>query len=183
MFFFRPQHINCEYYLCFMIYKACILLGSNLEDRYGLLQTAEQYIQAGIGKIVRTSSIYTTKAWGLKEQPDFLNKVIQLETTLAPLEVLERLLSIENEMGRTRTEKWGPRLIDLDLLFYDTLVYKDAELTIPHPGIPYRKFTLVPMLEILPEFIHPVFGKTIRELAEKCEDESEVTRIILPVDE
>jgi len=166
-----------------MIYKACILLGSNLEDRSRLLQSAERYIQAGIGKIICSSHVYATKAWGLTEQPDFLNKVIQVETSLSPLELLERLLDIENKMGRIRDVKWGPRIIDLDLLFYDDLVYKDAELTIPHPGIPYRKFTLTPLLEILPDLIHPVFGKSIRELAEKCEDQSEVVLVNLPVDE
>lgn len=157
-----------------MRYKACILLGSNLGDRNLQLQTAEEHLQARIGTPLLRSGIYATQAWGNKDQPDFLNKVVQLETGLAPTELLEHLQEIEKIMGRLPGVKWGPRIIDLDLLFYDQLVYSDRTLTIPHPGIPYRRFTLVPLVEIIPDFIHPVFGKTIREMAATCADDSEV---------
>lgn len=157
-----------------MHYKACILLGSNLGDRYLQLQTAEKHLQARIGTMLLCSGIYATQAWGKKDQPDFLNKVVQVETGLPPTALLECLLEIEKIMGRLPGIKWGPRIIDLDLLFYDQLVYSDSTLTIPHPGIPYRRFTLAPLVEIIPDFIHPVFGKTIREMADACTDDSEV---------
>lgn len=152
-------------------------MGSNLNDRLGQLQIAERYIHAGAGKIVEQSSVYETSAWGKTDQPDFLNKVLGIDTMLTPTELLDKLLDIEQKMGRERKERWDARTIDLDILFYDTLVYTDARLIIPHPGIAHRKFTLVPLAEVIPSFVHPVFNKSLKELLEVCEDPGAVKKI------
>lgn len=160
-----------------MVHRAYLLLGSNLNDRHAQLQTAERYIQSGAGKIIVQSSVYETSAWGKTDQPAFLNKVIAIDTLLNPFELLEKLLDIELKMGRERKERWEARLIDLDILLYDHLVYTDAHLTIPHPGIPTRRFTLIPLNEIAGNEIHPVYNKTIQELLHNCEDPGKVNKI------
>ncbi len=160
-----------------MVHRAYLLLGSNLSDRAVQLQTAERYINAGAGKVVQQSAVYETAAWGKTDQPAFLNKVICIETSLNPFELLDKLLGIEKKMGRERTERWASRIIDLDILFYDELVYADASLTIPHPGIATRRFTLIPLDEIAGTIIHPVYNKTIHELLLNCEDQATVKKI------
>lgn len=160
-----------------MVHRAYILLGSNLNDRHAQIQAAERFIQAGAGKIIQQSSLYETAPWGKTDQPDFLNKILAIETAHTPMELLDKLLEIELKMGRERKERWDARLIDIDILFYDDLVYSDARLVIPHPGIAHRKFTLVPLIEIIPDFIHPVFNKNLRELLTNCEDPGTVTRL------
>jgi 2-amino-4-hydroxy-6-hydroxymethyldihydropteridine diphosphokinase len=157
-----------------MNHTAIILLGSNLDNRERNLEQAERFILNSIGKSDLSSSVYESSAWGIKTQPDFLNKVIRIHTTLNPFELLQKLLEIETKLGRIRTEKWGPRTIDLDILFYDDLVYYDDHLTIPHAGIPCRRFTLMPLVEILPDFQHPVYAKPLTWLLEKCEDQGKV---------
>lgn len=152
-------------------------MGSNLSNRTAQLQAAERYIQAGAGKITGHSSVYETAAWGKTDQPDFINKVICIETTLNPFELLEKLLEIEKKMGRERNERWEARIIDLDILLYDELVYADASLTIPHPGIASRRFTLIPLNELAGTFIHPVYNKSINELLLNCEDQGAVQKI------
>jgi 2-amino-4-hydroxy-6-hydroxymethyldihydropteridine diphosphokinase len=171
---FQPPERTNLYYLCVMKHNAIILLGSNLDQRERNLEQAERFIQSVIGKPILSSSVYESSAWGVKAQPDFLNKVIQVETILNPFELLKTLLEIELKLGRIRTEKWGPRTIDLDILFYDDLVYYDDQLTIPHAGIPCRRFTLLPLVEILPDYIHPVYAKPLTWLLERCEDQGKV---------
>ena len=123
------------------------------------------------GSIVKESSIYETAAWGNTKQAAFLNKVIIIRTKFSPDDLMKTLLHIETGLGRIRTEKYGPRTIDLDILFYGDEIVIGKELVIPHPGIAQRRFTLVPLVEIAAEFTHPVLGKNMSELLAECEDE------------
>lgn len=150
-----------------------LLLGSNLGDREGNLFTALQSLQS-IGSIVTVSSIYETKAWGNIQQPDFLNQVIQITFKNPPELLLREILTIENNMGRVRSEKWGSRIIDIDILFVNQAIVSEPDLIIPHPQLHLRKFTLQPLTEIAPEFVHPVFKKNCHQLLEECSDHSVV---------
>lgn len=156
---------------------AFLLLGTNLGDRVSNLKSAQINIEAIIGVITKSSSLYSTAPWGIANQPDFYNQVVELTTQLNPLEVLRAALSIEEKMGRIRKSKWGPRLIDIDLLFYNDKIINSAELTLPHPGIPNRNFTLQPLVEIAPDYIHPLLNKSLTILLNECEDQSTVERI------
>ena len=160
-----------------MYKRIFLLLGTNLGNRSGNLSLAMQKIKDVAGKIIAFSSLYSTAAWGNVTQPDFYNQVIEIETNLEPHRLLETLLEIEKDMGRIRTEKWGPRTIDIDILFYDQRVINSPTLVVPHPGIPDRKFTLVPLQELAPEFQHPVSKKTVRTLLGECQDQTRVEKI------
>ena len=153
-----------------------ILLGSNLGDREQHLSKAREKIQKAGCAITRTSSIYQTSPWGKTNQPDFLNQVICITTKFNALELLGILLQIETALGRIRSEKWGERTIDIDILFYDNQVIAREDLTIPRPGISSRRFTLVPLCEIAAEFIHPVLQENLKTLLEKCPDLSLVEK-------
>lgn len=132
--------------------RANIALGSNIGDPRKNVETAIELIAQSC-KIVATSKLYATKPWGILDQPDFCNAVLTVETEFAPHELLDRLQAIEEKMGRTKTYKWGPRLIDLDLLHYGDVSINDERLTVPHPHINERAFVLVPLAEIDPNFI------------------------------
>ena len=157
-----------------MIDGKYLLLGSNLGDRQENLKTAKKNIEKLAGPITRESSIYQTSAWGIEDQGDFLNQVVVVSTSLNPSELLETLLGIEKDMGRIRKQKWGSRLIDIDILFYDNQVVQLHNLKIPHPGIPDRRFTLVPLIEIDPDGVHPETGLQFQELLDNCEDKLQV---------
>lgn len=153
-----------------MISGIFILSGSNIGDRMSNLLTAVQYLRDnGVG-LRHSSRIYRSAAWGNEDQPEFFNQVMQLETDRDPDSLLNLLLSIEHHMGRRRVKKWGSRIIDLDILYYDQLILSGPALTVPHPGIPERRFTLVPLCEVAPDFIHPVLQCTQRQLLENCKD-------------
>jgi 2-amino-4-hydroxy-6-hydroxymethyldihydropteridine diphosphokinase len=154
-----------------------LLLGSNLGDRANTLMSARKLIVEKVGPIVHQSSIYETAAWGLTDQPAFLNQVIEIETTIPPEEVLRNILDIEHELGRVRYERWGARVIDIDLLYYRDSILDSARLTIPHPRIQDRRFTLVPLNEIAPDFLNPLLQKSSRQLLADCPDTSDVSRI------
>lgn len=127
--------------------KVNIALGANIgEPAVSMRQAAARL--AELGEVLKCSSIYRTKPWGLTEQPDFLNAVVQIETDLAPGLLLKELKSIEQQMGRTKAVRWGPRLIDLDILTYDSIVHSEPGLDIPHPRMLERSFVLVPLCEI-----------------------------------
>ncbi len=155
--------------------SAYILLGSNLGNRMKMLDDAEILINKYAGKVIHTSNTYETAAWGKTDQSSFLNKVIHLSTSHAPESLLKILLGIEQKMGRERIEKWGPRTIDADILYYDSIIINESKLVIPHPEIQSRRFTLIPLCEIAFNYMHPVFKISNSELLKQCRDESEVT--------
>jgi len=154
--------------------KATILLGTNLGDQESNLGKACELITNQIGPILNQSSVYKTAAWGITDQPDFLNQVIEIETSLIPQVLLEACLSIEDQMGRVRKQKWGERIIDIDILYFDDEIINSSHLTIPHPGIQDRRFTLVPLVEIAANYVHPILRKTHVALLEECNDKSDV---------
>ncbi len=138
-------------------------LGTNLGDRKQNISKAIEAISLKMS-ISKQSSLYETTAWGYTEQPDFLNQVIQVETDLSPLRLLNFLKKTELKLGRVENFRYGPRLIDIDILFYDDLVITTNRLQIPHPMLPERAFVLVPLNEIAPGYIHPSLKKTVAEL-------------------
>ena len=147
------------------------LLGSNMGGRMQNLQNAASHMNKRGIRIVNSSAFYESAPWGNEDQPAFINQVIQVETNLSPKALLKEALDIEHEMGRDRDGVlWGPRLIDLDLLFYNDEIIKAPGLNVPHPEIQFRRFTLEPFCEIAPDFIHPVSGKTLLQLKRLCKD-------------
>lgn len=147
-----------------------LILGSNEGNRLEQLSLARNEISLQIGAILLASPIYETAAWGNEDLPAHLNQVIQVETTLDPLSILEIILSIEQKLGRVRYEKWGMRLIDIDILFYNHDIITLPSLIIPHPQIQHRRFTLVPLHAIAAEYVHPVLDQSISNLLFQCED-------------
>ncbi len=135
-----------------------------------LQQAADAMVKQGLGEIMTASSLYQTAAWGKTDQPDFLNQALHLKTTLPPEVLLTELLAIEIQMGRRRFQKNDPRIIDLDIIFYDDLVMKSERLTIPHPLMHLRRFVLEPLNEIAPHFVHPIMKKTVAALLKDCPD-------------
>jgi len=154
--------------------KLYLLLGGNLGNRTLYLQQARETIASQVGTIVQASGIFETAAWGKTDQPSFLNQVLEVETQLGPEQVLQTINLIEHELGRERLEHWGARVIDIDILFYDDLVQQTQRLTIPHPQLHLRRFTLQPLLEVAPDLVHPVLQQTINELLTNCPDTLEV---------
>lgn len=151
-----------------------LLLGSNLGDSETVLHLAKSLIEARIGTVIKASSIYLTKAWGIENQPDFLNQVLELDTVLDASKVLQCILEIERELGRIRFQKWGTRIIDIDILYFGKLIIDTKNLVIPHPENQNRNFVLVPMAEIAPDFMHPVLQLSQTELLKKCQDKMKV---------
>ncbi|HEY5691161.1 MAG TPA: 2-amino-4-hydroxy-6-hydroxymethyldihydropteridine diphosphokinase [Cyclobacteriaceae bacterium] len=157
-----------------MNYKAYLLLGSNMGQKETNLRMAHSLIENSVGAILQSSKVYESAAWGKEDQPNFLNQVIKIHTSFNPYALLGKLSWIETSLGRLRAVKWGERIIDIDILFYDDEIIQENILTIPHPGIPKRRFTLIPLNEIAPTLIHPQLGKPISQLLEMCEDKLKV---------
>lgn len=153
---------------------AYVILGANLGDKLRNLANAKIAIQKSVGNILKESNIYETAPWGKPDQPSFLNQVLMLQTNLTAIVLLDSLLSIEIQMGRTRDQKYDARIIDIDILFYNREVIQQERLTIPHPQIQYRKFVLVPLVQIVPNKIHPVLHKSLKQLLNECTDVLEV---------
>ncbi len=151
-----------------------LLLGTNLGNRDVNLSMARGHIANKAGTILESSKIYETAAWGKEDQPDFLNQVVRLNTHLDPHTLMETMLWIETTLGRQRKVKWGERIIDLDILFYEDVVIHEETITIPHAGIPHRRFTLLPLNEIAPQLVHPVLNKTVEQMLIECPDKLEV---------
>jgi 2-amino-4-hydroxy-6-hydroxymethyldihydropteridine diphosphokinase len=144
-----------------------ISIGSNLGDRKANCMGALDRIkEAGI-EIKKISSTYETKPWGVAEQPDFINIAAEIITTIQPIELLNIFKNIEAVMGRKEGIKWGPRIIDIDIIFYDDIIFDSPELKIPHPLLHKRDFVLRPMSEIAPNKKHPLMNKTVKELSEE----------------
>lgn len=156
-----------------------ICLGSNLNDPVSQLKEARNHIEHQISRIMACSSIYQTEAWGLRKQPDYFNQVIRLDSTRTAEKILFILLDIETRMGRKRTGVWEPRIIDLDILFYGQDRINKKNLIVPHPRLHERLFNLVPLMEIAPNWVHPIFGKTVVELAEICPDALMVRKLTI----
>src|SRR5690554_4847302 len=159
------------------MFQVYLLLGANLGERFDQMRSAFQKVEKQVGRIVQYSSLYETAVWGMEDQPNYLNQVLLVETTLEPLEVLKQINNIEEQLGRVRNLKWESRLIDIDILFYENFLIDIPELTIPHPYLHLRKFTLTPLYEIAPDFIHPGLKKSTKELLNELKDGLDVRRL------
>ena len=146
------------------------MIGGNMGDRMANLINAHKHIEQQIGNIELKSSIYETAAWGQTNQPDFLNQALLVHTQLEAAELMSKLLSIENLMGRIRTIKLGPRTIDLDIIYFNNDVISTSLITIPHPKLAERKFVLAPLFEIAPDYLHPILNKTNASMLKECGD-------------
>ena len=151
-----------------------VQLGGNLGDRKGFLEKACELISEHIGTVVKKSMIYESTPWGVDNQGYFLNQVLLIKTRFNPFKLLEKILEIEKIMGRIRLEKWGERIIDIDVLFYNDIIIEAETLCIPHSHISKRRFVLKPMNDIASKYLHPKLNLTISELLEKCLDEEKV---------
>ncbi|MGD1840808.1 MAG: 2-amino-4-hydroxy-6-hydroxymethyldihydropteridine diphosphokinase [Thermonemataceae bacterium] len=151
-----------------------LLLGSNLGDRSAYLTRAKTLLQEKVGRIAEQSLIYQTAAWGRTAQPDYFNQIVIVDTSLSPIQLLTTTQQIETTLERQRLEKWGARTIDIDILYYNQDIVEEPNLIVPHPRIATRRFTLVPLVELAPDFIHPILHKTQKKLLENCEDPLQV---------
>ncbi len=156
---------------------AYLLTGGNLGNRQATLQKAAELISQYCGAITNLSSVYETAAWGKTDQPAFLNQAIEIHTALNARQLIRRILKVEKLMGRVRREKLGPRLIDIDILFYENEIHDLRFLKVPHPEIQNRRFALIPLAEINPDIVHPQLNKTVARLLEECPDNLDVKKI------
>lgn len=154
-----------------------LLLGTNLGNRQQNLINARDQLEAAGMEIAAVSSVYETAPWGKTDQPWFLNVVLQVRTSLTPEVLLLKCQEIEQEIGRTRFERWGERIIDIDILYYEDRVVSTRRLTVPHPEIPNRKFTLMPLVELAAFVNHPVLNMNHLTLLAACKDVLEVNKL------
>ncbi|MGX1640143.1 MULTISPECIES: 2-amino-4-hydroxy-6-hydroxymethyldihydropteridine diphosphokinase [Sphingobacterium] len=157
--------------------KVYLLLGANIGNPNKQLEDAKVEIEDRIGKITRQSKIYESEAWGVENQPVFLNQVILLETDFSANKVLNEILKIEILLGRIRGQRWGSRIIDIDILYYNEDIIHTEDLQVPHPYIQERNFTLIPLVEIAADYSHPIFKKSNKELLEESTDQLNVKTI------
>jgi 2-amino-4-hydroxy-6-hydroxymethyldihydropteridine diphosphokinase len=156
--------------------KIYLLLGSNMGNRQQKILQATHLIEKKIGSVIRQSNLYQTAAWGKTNQPDFLNQVIVIETTLNADKTMQTILSIEEKLGRIRTVKNAARTIDIDILFFNKEIIRQKNLIVPHPEIQNRRFVLIPLNELSPNFKHPVLKKNIHQLLKICRDKLDVKK-------
>jgi len=156
--------------------KTYLLLGSNMGNSQLQLTRAINKISKQIGIVIKQSKLYITSAWGNTNQPDFLNQVIVVETKLSSIQTMQTILTIEKQMGRLRTVKNAPRLIDIDILYFNKEVVDSKLLRLPHPEIQNRRFVLIQLNELSPNFLHPLSGKSNHQLLKDCNDELNVKK-------
>jgi 2-amino-4-hydroxy-6-hydroxymethyldihydropteridine diphosphokinase len=160
-------------------YRVFLGIGSNVGERFRHLMDAAVALRSIPGtSVVWFSSVYETDAWGMKDQPRFLNAACEVNTTLEPPALLAALKEMEIRLGRSMHEHWGPREIDLDILLYDGLVFEDEEVCVPHRELSNRRFALVPLRDIAPDLVHPVTGLTVVEMAAACAEQGRVVKSI-----
>ncbi|MFP4024082.1 MAG: 2-amino-4-hydroxy-6-hydroxymethyldihydropteridine diphosphokinase [Thiohalospira sp.] len=164
-----------KYFFSMAMKKVILLLGGNLGDRAYYIDNARQMIEKKMGKILQSSSVYESAPWGFSSKNNFFNQVLVVNTSLTPNQILENIWQIEKKLGRERTEKaYSSRTIDIDILFYENEIIDKPGLIVPHKHLHERRFTLIPLAEILPGWIHPGFNQSVKKLLENCEDKSEV---------
>jgi len=155
-----------------------LLIGGNLNDRFQLLEKANDSIANNIGTCIKKSSIYESEPWGFEASQNFLNQVLIFTTKLRPIEVLDECQKIENELGRIReSANYSSRTMDIDILFYNNEIITEPRLIVPHEHLHKRRFTLEPLAELTPSFIHPLLNKSLKELLENCSDMSNVNKL------
>ena len=155
-----------------------LLLGSNLGDRRTIINAAVNQIEKELGPVFARSAWYETAAWGNEDQPSFLNIALGLKSDLLPAEILTRTLAIEEALGRIRKDRWGARLIDIDIILYGDDIVENERLQIPHPRMHERRFVLVPLAEIAPEAVHPILKQNILSILSYLNDNLAVTKLI-----
>jgi 2-amino-4-hydroxy-6-hydroxymethyldihydropteridine diphosphokinase len=158
--------------------RAYLLIGGNLGNRENNFTITRGYIEQYCGPVTRSSSLYETAAWGKTDQPSFLNQALEIETELHAQHLMTQVLEIEKFMGRERKEKYGPRVIDIDILLFNNEQYDLPFLKIPHPEMQNRRFALTPLAEIAGDIQHPVLKKSIDQLLKECPDKLEVKKYI-----
>lgn len=165
-------------------HSAALLLGGNLGNRLQLLHQALELIEQHIGSVALASPVYETAPWKVDTPLSFYNQAAIVRTSLAPIDLLRQALSIEHLLGRRRSPSLGyaSRPMDIDIIFYDSLVldqsFPDFDLTIPHPRMHLRRFVLVPLADIIPSFVHPLFHRSVQQLLDDCPDTSSVVPIL-----
>lgn len=158
--------------------KVYLLLGGNLGNRNYYIQKSEQFINRELGEILMKSSIYETEPWGFQHEQNFYNRVVEINTLLKPQELLTKIHTIENDLGRERgIRQYSARTVDIDILFYDNMILNEPNLIIPHSQLHNRRFVLEPLCEIKPGFIHPVMNVSVCDLLFQCEDNLVVNKI------
>ncbi|WP_456400485.1 2-amino-4-hydroxy-6-hydroxymethyldihydropteridine diphosphokinase [Mesoaciditoga sp.] len=154
------------------LHLAYIAFGSNMGKRKETIIQAMKKMREKEMSFLKISTFYETKPYGVTEQNDFMNCVAEVETTLTPVLLLDELLEIEKSLGRVREKRWGPRTIDLDIIFYDNKIVNFADLVIPHPDMQNRLFVLEPLNEIAPNYVHPFFHKKVSEMLRELKEVS-----------
>ncbi|MCC5426590.1 2-amino-4-hydroxy-6-hydroxymethyldihydropteridine diphosphokinase [Clostridium botulinum] len=149
------------------MHTAYVAFGSNIGEKENYIRKALEKIEERKMKIIKVSPIYETEPYGVLDQDSFLNGVVKIETNLTPEDLIGELLNIEKQLDRVRERRWGPRTIDLDIIFYDDLIINEKDLVIPHKDMENREFVLKPLCDIDENFIHPVLKKSVRELYDR----------------
>ncbi|MCF1752229.1 2-amino-4-hydroxy-6-hydroxymethyldihydropteridine diphosphokinase [Mariniradius sediminis] len=157
--------------------QVVLIIGGNLYDRMALIDQCRKLLADFLGPASKASAVYESEAWGGKSSGNYLNQVLAFDTELSAMEILEGIQSIEQQLGRSREEKWGNRTMDIDILAFGEEVIETDLLSIPHPFLHLRRFVLVPLAEILPNWIHPLLRKSASELLEECPDISQVWKL------
>lgn len=156
--------------------KLFLQLGSNLGDREQLIKDAIKFINEKLGKVLSYSKIYESDPWRVDGQKNYLNQIIEAHSSLSAEDSLKVLKDIENELGRVRLEKWGERLIDIDIIFFNNDIIETSDLCVPHKHMHERNFVLIPLNEIAPQYVHPKYNKTVADLLEESKDTENVVK-------